>query len=131
MASCPTRHRSPHGDASPAGGPFLPVPNLRRGVFFWIVRAFRAAVRTEVDRAMADRRAALSPRSSAVVGVAGSDERQALFDLRAAISLNLPESEIAQYRARVAAHGLAGTGATLVPFPVPANDHSDTSPPAA
>lgn len=106
MAFSPTRHRSPHGDASPAGGRILPVPNLRRGVFFWIVRAFRAAIRTEVDRAMADRRAALRTRP-------------------------VEDTELIAIGVALGQCGLNLRHAEVVPFPVPANDHSDTSPPAA
>lgn len=106
MAFSTTRHRSPHGDVSPAGGPFLPVPNLRRGVFFWMVRAFRAAVRTEVDRAMADRRAALA--------------RQRLTD-----------AELVMLGRALGSFRMGERPAEVIPFPVPANDHSDTSPPAA
>jgi len=70
--------------------------------FALLVRAFRAAVRTEVERSLADRRRALTL-------VPPTDE------------------DIASIGEALAAAGYRPRSATILPFP--ANDpHSDTSP---
>lgn len=76
--------------------------------FRLLVLAFRAAVRTEVDRAMADRRRALS------VGIEPISPEEA--------------ARIARY---LSSHGVEMRGpAEILPFPI-ANDRHEPSPPSA
>lgn len=86
-------------------------------LFSLLVRAFQAAVRAEVDRAMADRRAALR-----------RDPDIAELDrLRASLgALNL----VVVDREGTALHLHGQPSADILPFPI-ANDRHDSTPPSA
>lgn len=71
--------------------------------FGLLVRAFRAAVRTEVERSLADRRRALS-------------------------LLPPTDDEMASIRDAIAAAGFRPRTATILPFPAANDLHTDTSP---